>query len=311
MKKNHVFLFQIHKDSALVRRILNRLAADNHYFAINVDGKSAEKKELLMLAKTTPNVVMLTERIINHGGYSFTNCIIEQMRFCYELDISFDYYHTCSGQDYPCVSNAVFDSFFMGSSVSYTMMDMPEQVEKWRGTKYKKRLDRYNFTDQIHGKVAERIHLNGVLSLLLSPFRRAYSRMEEIWGGWNWFSLSEECIIYLLQFFRDNPDYLRRFKYTTAADELVFSSVLYYERKNLNVEIQNSLRFIEWHPRRSYNGRLPLLLDEREYEEIVDSGALFCRKVESEYSKRLLKMIDERIDNMLDSYMPVQNPKYP
>ena len=54
-------------------------------------------------------------------------------------------------------------------------------------------------------------------------------------------------------------------------------------------------RFIEWHPKRDYIGRLPLLLEEYEYEEIIESGAMLCRKVEPGKSYLLMDLLDKMI----------------
>ena len=37
---NHAFIIQVHTQPELLDRILKRLNAPNHYFFINVDGKS-------------------------------------------------------------------------------------------------------------------------------------------------------------------------------------------------------------------------------------------------------------------------------
>ena len=186
-------------------------------------------------------------------------------------------------------------------------MDTPRQVKEWRVTKYKDRLEKYNFNDIFQGKAISKIHLNGIL-FRLQIIRRSYPRLNEIWGGWNWFSLSNRCIAYILDYCSLHPEFLKRFRYTTASDELIFSTILYYRRKELNIETRNSLRYIEWHPKRLYDS-LPLVLNEHDYEDIVQSGALFCRKVDGIDSKQLLDMLDDRIENISDDIILEQNPK--
>lgn len=38
--KNHIFLFQVHKQPGLLDRILSHLEAPNHYFAVKIDKKA-------------------------------------------------------------------------------------------------------------------------------------------------------------------------------------------------------------------------------------------------------------------------------
>ena len=308
---NHVFIFQIHKDSELVERILHRLFAPNHFFAINIDKKSREYNSLLSVANKIPNVVLITSYRISHGGYSFTNCILSQMKQCFENGTQhFDYYHTCSGQDYPCVSNDAFDHFFTEGTNSYMMLDSDDEATQWRETKYKNRLERINLSDYVYGRIAGKLHINGILRKILLPIRRPYHDIAHIWGGWNWFSLSKECIEFILHYCSETPNYIKRFKFTTISDELVFSTILHDRAKEFRIETRNSLRYIEWHPSKERIG-YPMLLDERDYKDILYSGALFCRKVESNYSKKLLDLLDIRAKTMAKDELLLQNPKIP
>lgn len=290
---NHIFLFQVHKEPELVRRIFQRLEASNHYFIVNIDKKSPYRHELCTIVNRVNNVISITDNSIAHGGFSFTECTINQMKVCRDYSVYFDYYHTCSGQDYPCVSNKKFDSFFDDSfGFSYFKMDDPEEVEQKRKTKYKDRMESLDYSDLVKGRFIDRTPLNRIIRRIITPIKREYPALDLLWGGWNWFSLTDKCVDYLLKYFSENPEYVERFKYTFAPDELIFSTVLYYVRNELKIEIANSLRYVDWTPTREYSG-LPLLLDERDYNEIIQSGALFCRKVEGEYSRVLLDMLDK------------------
>lgn len=55
-----------------------------------------------------------------------------------------------------------------------------------------------------------------------------------------------------------------------------------------------SLRFIVWYPKREAK-TLPLILNEQEYDEIVRSGAILCRKIHPEESRELIKMLKRKI----------------
>jgi len=62
----------------------------------------------------------------------------------------------------------------------------------------------------------------------------------------------------------------------------------------LEINPNNSLRFVEWSPKRHYTEKLPLVLQEMEYDDIVKSNAVFCRKVELPVSIQLIKMLDNQ-----------------
>ena len=52
--------------------------------------------------------------------------------------------------------------------------------------------------------------------------------------------------------------------------------------------------YFEKHSGRRHTGS-PLLLNEDEYDEIIKSGAFFCRKVHPVTSKKLLEMLRENV----------------
>lgn len=68
------------------------------------------------------------------------------------------------------------------------------------------------------------------------------------------------------------------------------------EQHKLPIVSDNDFRYVDWHPRRAYRS-LPLILNEEDYDDIVNSGMLFCRKVELGESDRLLEMLDEKINS--------------
>ena len=82
-----------------------------------------------------------------------------------------------------------------------------------------------------------------------------------------------------MKFINEHPEYLRRFHNTSCCDELIFHTLIYDKIELLNIEQYNCLRFIEWHPKRKYSGGLPLILEEFEYNEIINSGAFFVEKL--------------------------------
>ena len=63
----------------------------------------------------------------------------------------------------------------------------------------------------------------------------------------------------------------------------------------LELVTTNSLRFVEWHPKRPTDS-LPLVLRESEFDDIAASGALLCRKVDPVASAALLDMLDLAAD---------------
>lgn len=204
--------------------------------------------------------------------------------------------HSISGQDYRCVSNLAFDHFFEEhKGESFMMYDSPSEHIEW---------------SKPHGKYEYRYmgwHLNDVHIPSFSKrfIRKAISVLEHIhylrkpisnvYAGWSWFSWHKSVIKFVLQYIESHPDYLKRFHNTSCCDELIFHTLLYPHLKELKINPYNCLRYVDWHPSRSYDGHLPLILNELNYNDIVKSKALFCRKIDDIISCKLMDMIDENI----------------
>jgi hypothetical protein len=284
---------QVHKEPMLLNRILNRLEHENHYFLINIDSKSLQKVELEAVVKEHNNVLGITKLNVMHGGFSQISCTVEQMKMALVSPIKFDYFHTISGQDYPCVDADKFDMFFQNNDRSYMMMDTDQDIENWLYSKYKERLEHWKFWDVFNDPISRKLHIAGVFNRLTHWIPRKCDFLNEIWGGWNWFSLRRDAVSYLTDYIEEHPDFYYRFKFTHCCDELIYSTILNPVSEKYRIVRRNSLRYIQWHPTRSYKS-LPLILNINELQDIRKSGALFCRKVELQESEALLDALDKQ-----------------
>lgn len=284
----HAFIVTVHDDPGLYKRIIDRLSSDNHYFFVHVD-KKAKLSDFKKLVPPSDSVFYIDDNLrqsVYWGGYKLTYAQILLIRMALNSGIKIDYLHNISGHDYPCCNNKVFDMFFCDNKGrSFMHFDSPEEVEKWRPTKYAYRTDRFHFTDwQVSKFIKDKFdyYINKLV-------RR--KPLENVYAGWTWFSWHRDLAVWVIRYLDEHPSFLKRFHYTICSDEVLFHTLLYPFAKQLNIEKYRSLRFIEWYPKRVAT-TLPLVLDENEYEEIVNSGCLFCRKVYQEQSGKLLDMLD-------------------
>jgi len=282
---NHAFLIVAHDSPELLQRIVKRLEAPNHYIFIHLDKKSKSRRvDVLRGGYLSEN----KRYKVSWGGYSMIKAEINLLLEANSFSERIDYFHLISGHDYPCVSNAEFDRFFEieGKERSFMHFDSDEQHELWK-VKISNRINKWHLNDYyINGKVRRIIEC-----IFNTTMPRSYNR--ELYAGWNWFSFHNSLVKWILKYINDNPDFLKRFKFTTCGDEVFFHTLLYPYIKELNIEKDNSLRYIDWYPSRSAS-TLPLVLDERDYQSIIKSGAFFCRKVFLDKSGELLDLLDNR-----------------
>lgn len=230
---------------------------------------------------------------VQHGCYSQVECTLRLIRKAKKIVPNIDYFHLMSGQDYMCVSPHEFDDFFeKHEGQTFMHFDTKEELAKWQDTKYRDRVCTWYFGDMFPSKMIVVRVVKKSLQILFDMLVKR-KMIDNIRGGWNWFSWHKSVTDYVLRYCDEHPEYFKRWHYTHCCDELVFHTFLYPKMSELNI-VRNSLRFIEWHPKREYKS-LPLVLKESEYDEIVSSGNLICRKVSLEESKKLMDMLDKKI----------------
>lgn len=283
---NHAFLIETHDCPELLQRIVNRLNSPNHYFFIHLDAKSKVSK--IETSHIRGGYLSDNQRVkVFYPGFSMIEAEISLMRAAVAHPDGMDYFHLISGHDYPCRTNEEFDAFFEGCQKGRSFMhfDTDEQHIEWE-SKITRRYEPYYLQEQIKHRIPR-----GIIERFLNfCFRR--KKNIELYAGWNWFSWHRTLAEWVLNYYDTHPDYVNRFHYTKCCDEVIFHTMLFHYIKELNIDRDNALRYIDWFPNREYD-TLPLVLDERDFASIRNSGAFFCRKVFSDRSKKLLDMLDE------------------
>ncbi len=293
--KNHAFMITCYKQPKLVARIMRVLSGPNHYFFVHVDKKS-DIKPYIEESRDINNVCFTRQISVYHARISQLKSELVLLRTVREFEIrnniTFDYVHMISGNDYPLRSNEQFDQFFENTESTFMLYDRDEYWDKNR--------------DNIEHSV-NYYHLNrgGFISTLFSKtlgivlsFIIPRQRINNLAGGWDWWSWNARTFNYVLGFLDTHPSYLRRWNHTVCVTEKFFHTILAEKREEFKIETWNPLRFVSWKPRRdmgaNYNPYRPYDLTEREFELVINSKAFFCRKVDEIESSSLLDMIDSQ-----------------
>jgi len=282
---NHAFLIMAHDEPELLKRIVNRLVAPNHYIFIHIDCKSPiypfecqMHNVYYLYGKQRVNVIW--------GGFSQLKAEFQLIKAALNCGIDMDYFHLISGHDYPIVSNTSFDVFFENNKgKSFLYYDKEDEAILWRQEKYPRRVCPYYLYDvNIKPMLLKRI-----VSKILNIKKRSY--IENLYAGWNWFSFHKTVISWLMSHRQHYISMEKRFRYTSCSDEMFFQTILHPFVEQLDIETTSSLRYIDWHPKRQAKS-LPLILELCDYDEIIQSGMLFCRKVNHSQSAELLNKLD-------------------
>jgi len=262
---------------------------ENFSIYIHIDRKSTITQNEINALEKAKNIYFISQKFkINWGGINHLKAILlladealkNQNNSCF---------HLITGHDYPIKLLSYFLEFYESNKDKDFMEYHPLPYSAWPESGMD-RLSRYNLYDIIDGRkgLGERL-IKGFSKIqkILGISRKFYSGFPKLYGGSTYWSLSRKSIEYAFSYMNNNPQYLKRFKYSFCSEEIFFQTILLNSPFRENID-NNNKRFIVWEER---NGNFPANLDERDYENITRSDALFARKFEYPVSSQLLAII--------------------
>ncbi len=223
---------------------------------------------------------------VEWGDYKHLLAIVMLMKEAYR-HTDLEYFHLITGSDYPCLPLVAFKSFCEEHRNDNYLEHFPLPHVDWGSEGGLNRIQywwwRPNST-RTNGAWVTRKLVN--LQRRLGIKRDFKFFGSKLYGGGTYWSLSREAVGVAVDYLTQHPDYLRRFCHTSIAEEICLPTLLI----NSNLPIINDYkRYIDWGP----DGANPQVLTEEDYDNIIASGALFARKLESGTSDKLIEFIQK------------------
>lgn len=286
---NHAFLMMVHKSPELFSRIVHILAKENHYFFVHIDKKSNNYQEFVKAVNDIDNIVFIPRMENYHGSVTQIYCEISLFKYALEFPTKLDYFHLISGQDYPLRTNEVFDKFFEDNNgFSFACIEGKKFHEEKMKHSYLMRTQLYH-----PNKNNKWQYLILRLTWRLQLKLKIRSEIPNLWGGWNWKSLTRNVTEFMLYYIENNPKFLKRLNHTMCCDEIYFPTIFHNRMEEFNIKGLMPLRYVSFNPTHPVeNNYRPYTLDERDFPYIITSQAFFCRKVDLPKSNKLLDLID-------------------
>jgi hypothetical protein len=295
-----------HTDPDFVAHTADTLAYQEDAFFVHVD-KKTEIEPFLEKCKSKQNVVFVQDdkRVKTYwGGF---NAIIALMNTL-EMAVAkggFDRFVILQGQDYPLVSNREIHDFYRRRRQT----EFCKALDISRaGNKHDRMFTRgFWLQDVDKGNPALRL-----LSLAFSRFnklglgyRKAYFKCRDtkwdIYKGWAQLSLTMNCVLHILDVYRNNKAFNRYFKNRFPVDEMYLHTIIYnsdfrdrlyqpviYNRHG--AETLLNMTYFE------YPDQVVVFSKSTDYEWLKRTGCLFARKINSS-SRELVDVIDRHIRN--------------
>ena len=275
-------LITAYRDLALLRRLVEYFDDDFEIF-IHLDKKCQEDSSFL---NNYPKVHLYRNYSIKWGDYKHLLAIVLLMRKAYQ-HTDLQYFHLITGSDYPCMPKDDFKSFCEKNKDNNYLEHFPLPHSDWGAEGGLQRIKYYwvQPSSRIkHGRLVEK-SIKWQRRLGIHRGFRFFNG--NIHGGGTYWSMSREAIGVALDYLDAHPDYLRRFRMTSIAEEICLPTLWC----NSGIPLINDYkRYIDWGP----DGANPQVLTEKDYNNIVSSGTLFARKMESGRSDKLIEILDNR-----------------
>lgn len=286
MEKAYIIL--VHRCGKHLYRLLTRLNDGNSFFFIHVDKKVA-LDEFAFALRDFSNKIKLTKRVaIEWGGFSLVEATLQAMREVKNHPTTFSWVSLLSGQDYPIKTNEYINKFFSTTShhAFFDYTTLPD-YERWspRGGYY--RIDKYYMgLKKVPKLTAKALNL---LSNFFPFVRRPTLGSLTPYAGSQWWTIDATILNYILNYVKNNPRYSAFHKYTFAADEVFFHTIV-LNADELKLKVQNNnKRFFIWLDTSKSH---PETLQAEDLDAIKNSDGLFARKFDLEQYPEILNLVD-------------------
>ena len=317
----NAYLILAHSQPQQLGRLINAIDHETVDIYVHVD-KSADLEKFITAVKAKSNVFFIEKRkTVTWMGYSTVVATLELLKVA-SSSRRYEYYSLISGADYPVKSNDYIAEYLQQSSEQLLSFWKLDDRRSWLH-----KIERYHHVDLMPIRGPEhKPYLHGYYWKLhhrcakFIPKRKFVAGMEP-YGGSPWWSLTHDCVLYVLDFVSKNEKFCNFFKYTLCPDDMFFQTVIlnspfadssknftqYTEWSEQTAwkdkisetamlpEDSFNLRYIDWSGEVDGNREIPALLDDRDFKKIVDSHCLFARKFDKNVSRCLLNRIDSEI----------------
>ena len=296
------YLILAHSDPTHLKRLIGALDGDHANFLIHIDRKS-EIKPFRRILSVQSNVRLSKCRIRVHWAtFSIVQATLVLMKEALLSYPDCEYFILLSGLDYPIKPN------------EFIIRRLGEQ----KGKQYIRYL-KISENDWLQKKIKKFWYPEHYGGLRAKLFRRIEGRIwrhaqervfreVELYHGSQWWMLTHDCVVYILDYVRKNRHFSRFYRFTQIPDEMFFHTIVM--NSPFGLQTNRRSEYLEWdYPKiqfKEYGDHFkyidfsvererPAVLDESDYRALCESNYLFARKFKSEKSEKLLDLIDREL----------------
>ncbi len=267
---------------------MHQLDDDKSEFYLHVD-KKADINAFKNAIKPNEKIKWVKREQTEWASYKLVVAVLNALQHIKKNSKSFDRIILLSAQDYPIKDNSFIDCFFHTSPYSVFIEYFTIPSEKWQPHGGLYRINKYYLGSGISKK-----YFGKTINFLSSVFpvlkRKEFKEIIPFAGS-QWWTIDGYTLNYIVDYVKKNPAFLKFHKYTFAADEVFFQSILLNAKDEVLLKSisNNNKRFYKWI---NTSNAHPDILMEKDLTEITKSNALFARKFDTEIDENILNKID-------------------
>ena len=275
-----VYILLAHQLPGQLIRLVDRLEGPDVQLLIHLDLNMPddEVRTVHRELAARPHVEFLRRHRCTWGAFSIVESTLEGLRRCESL--TFDYAVLLNGQDYPIKSRDEIDSYLEQLAGKSIIDNNPFPMAEWNTGGWN-RIQDYQAHDR-------RRWLRGVARVLNAlPLRRPYPRGIHPYGGAQFWALSSPAVHYVLDFIARNPKFVAAYRFTFAADEMFFQTIVGNAGESVP-RVGDAVNFLEW-------DRPGLTLTSDDFPTLAQTYHLYARKFDMRVDAAVLDMIDKEL----------------
>ncbi len=262
------------------QRLIHSLNNGEFDFYVHLDKKvDIETHREIM---DMPNVFFVDDRVdIKWAGYTLVEAILNGLRYIDATGKKYDFINLISGQDYP-LKPAAYISDFLKQNVGKEFMLFRDFELDW--TEAQSRVDRYHFTDfSFTGRHKAEQIVNSI-----TP-KRKFPLDMKLYGQETFWTLSQDCAMYVTRFLDSNPKLGKFLKLTWGSDEFIFQTIIMNSPFSANV-VNNHYRYINWP---EPGADRPNIFVAADFDRIMATDCIFGRKFDINIDENILNLLDK------------------
>lgn len=292
------FLISAHTDAKQLHRLVDALPDGSQKY-IHIDAKSNIQQFEQELA-TAQGVHFLKHRVnVVWGSFNEVEYQMELIREA--LTCTPDYLITISGMDYPVWSKQRITDYLSSLNHRNILMGIRMMPDD-RATRLYQEFRFMNTRPWKNGGAGSKMRVAirkiiAAMGIKKPLYVVCDGKRYDMYKGAAWWAITSELATEVLKQWDNNKDLKRYFSTSFCPAETFVQTVAFnseYKDKCMLVEGKYTIlaaltpmTFIDYNPTIK-------LLDETDYDRIVESGKMFCRKIVSGTSDKLVEMFNER-----------------